>query len=62
MCNTWQHASSPAAEVTAADLRSLPPLDFANITGGEPFLRSDIADIVSVVGHKAKRVVVSTNG
>ena len=62
MCNTWQHPSSPAAEVTAADLRSLPPLDFANITGGEPFLRSDIADIVSVVGHKAKRVVVSTNG
>ena len=62
MCNTWCHPSDPADEITAADLRTLPALDFANVTGGEPFLRDDIADIVAVLGQKAKRVVVSTNG
>ena len=40
----------------------MPELAFANITGGEPFLRDDLADIVEVVAPKARRVVVSTNG
>ena len=62
MCNTWQFPTRVEDEVTAADLRSLPPLSFANITGGEPFLRSDLAEIVEVVRSKADRVVVSTNG
>jgi MoaA/NifB/PqqE/SkfB family radical SAM enzyme len=62
MCNTWQHPSEPAAEITARDLRSLPQLEFANVTGGEPFMRDDIAEIVGVVTQKARRVVISTNG
>lgn len=62
MCNTWQNPSDPLDEVTAEDLESLPKLDFANITGGEPFLREDIDDIVRVVRGKADRVVISTNG
>jgi MoaA/NifB/PqqE/SkfB family radical SAM enzyme len=62
MCNTWQHPSTTADELSADDLRSLPHLDFANITGGEPFLRSDLAEIIDVVRSKADRVVVSTNG
>ena len=62
MCNTWQFPSQPREEVTAADLVSLPRLSFANITGGEPFLRSDLEEIVSVVRSKADRVVISTNG
>ena len=62
MCNTWCHPSDPADEVTASDLLSLPPLDFANVTGGEPFMRDDVADLVEVLTRKAKRVVVSTNG
>ena len=62
MCNTWCHPSRPADEITAADLRSLPSLDFANVTGGEPFMRDDLADLVEVLVGKAKRVVVSTNG
>jgi radical SAM protein with 4Fe4S-binding SPASM domain len=40
----------------------LPQLRFANITGGEPFLRDDIDDIISIVKKKASRVVISTNG
>lgn len=62
MCNTWQFPSDPAEELTADDLRTLPHLKFANITGGEPFLREDIEDIVRVVREKAERVVISTNG
>jgi Fe-coproporphyrin III synthase len=62
MCNTWQHPSGPEEELTPEDLRGLPRLRFANITGGEPFLRSDIEEIVDVVRTKADRVVISTNG
>lgn len=62
MCNTWQHPTTPAEEITAADLRSLPAMSFANITGGEPFLREDLEEIVRVVRSKAERVVISTNG
>jgi MoaA/NifB/PqqE/SkfB family radical SAM enzyme len=33
-----------------------------NITGGEPFLRDDLGEILDVVRKKAKRVVISTHG
>jgi MoaA/NifB/PqqE/SkfB family radical SAM enzyme len=33
-----------------------------NITGGEPFLRDDLSNILDVVKLKAKRVVISTIG
>ena len=62
MCNTWQFPTRPEEELTASDLRSLPKLDFANITGGEPFTRPDLEQIVEVVREKADRVVISTNG
>jgi len=62
MCNIWQHPTEPKAEITPATLKKLPKLDFCNITGGEPFLRNDIDEIVSVVKERAKRVVISTNG
>ncbi len=62
MCNTWQHPSRTHDEVQPHHLTSLPRMSFANITGGEPFLRADIADIVEVIATKADRIVVSTNG
>jgi len=62
MCNIWQHPTKPAEEISPNDLQSLPHLVFANITGGEPFLRDDRDEIVAVVARKADRVVVSTNG
>lgn len=62
MCNTWANPSSPDEEITVRDLEKLPHLTFANITGGEPFLREDIADLVDVVVRKADRIVISTNG
>jgi len=62
MCNTWQHPTDTRDEITPADLVSLPKLKFVNITGGEPFLRADLIDLVDVVRPKAERIVVSTNG
>ncbi len=62
MCNTWRFPSQPETEIRPADLESLPRLRFANITGGEPFIRADIADFVEILREKAARIVVSTNG
>lgn len=63
MCNIWQHPTSRKEEITLKDIKKLPDnLRFANITGGEPFLREDIEDIVKAVLKKTKRLVISTNG
>lgn len=62
MCNTWQYPTKPEEELHAEDLESLPHMRFANITGGEPFLRRDLEEIVALVRRKADRVVISTNG
>lgn len=63
MCNIWKYPSDANEEVSAEDLKKIPGgLDFANITGGEPFLREDIEDIVRVILPKTKRLVISTNG
>ena len=62
ICHIWKYPTKKEEEVTVADLEKLPRMRFANITGGEPFLREDIEDIVGVVKSKARRVVISTNG
>ena len=62
MCNTWQFPTRQEDEISPRSLEGLPSLDFCNITGGEPFLRSDIDEIVGVLKKKAKRIVISTNG
>jgi len=62
MCNIWKYPTKVEEEFEAKILEKLPKLKFANITGGEPFLRDDIEEIVSILWKKANRVVVSTNG
>jgi Fe-coproporphyrin III synthase len=63
MCNIWQHQTSEKDEITLEQLERLPnALSFANITGGEPFLREDIEEIVDIVLPKTERLVISTNG
>jgi MoaA/NifB/PqqE/SkfB family radical SAM enzyme len=63
MCNVWQNPSRASEEITNEDIKKLPSgLRFVNITGGEPFVRKDIEEIVGVVREKAGRVVISTNG
>ena len=62
MCNIWKHPTKSNEEFRAELLERLPDLDFANITGGEPFLRDDIMEIIRILKKKAKRIVISTNG
>jgi radical SAM protein with 4Fe4S-binding SPASM domain len=62
MCNIWRHPTKSGDEFRPELLEKLPDLKFANITGGEPFLRDDIAEIIRILKKKAKRIVVSTNG
>jgi len=63
MCNTWQHPSKTAEEFKPELVDKLPEgLDFINISGGEPFLREDLEQIIDKVLTKTKRLVISTNG
>lgn len=62
MCNTWQFPTRTQEEIRPEDLTSLPPMNFTNLTGGEPFLRRDLEDIIEAVRPKTKRIVISTNG
>ena len=62
MCNIWQNPTDKNAEITAADLKTLPRLKFINLTGGEPFVREDIAEIVEECYRHTDRIVISTSG
>ena len=62
MCNIWKNPTKKSEEVQAKDLEILPQLKFANVTGGEPFIRQDLEDIVEVLYTKAPRIVISTSG
>lgn len=63
MCNTWQNPTKKDEEYQAELIGKLPSgLKFINITGGEPFLRDDIEQIIEKALTKTKRLVISTNG
>ena len=62
MCHIWKHPTKTEDEFKPELLEKLPELDFVNITGGEPFLRDDIEEIIRILEKKARRIVVSTNG
>jgi Fe-coproporphyrin III synthase len=62
MCDTWRYPSMPDQEIKSEVLLKLPEMQFTNITGGEPFVRNDLEEIVHIVRKKTKRIVISTNG
>ncbi len=62
MCNVWQSPTKPSEEIGLDVIEKLPQTFFTNITGGEPFIRKDFADIVGIIRKKTKRIVISTNG
>lgn len=62
MCNIWKNPTDMREEIKADDLRSLPRLKFINLTGGEPFVREDLADIVEECYRHTDRIVISTSG
>ena len=62
MCNRYKAPSKPEEEITLETIRKLPEMYFTNITGGEPFIREDLKDIVRELYKKSERIVISTNG
>ena len=62
MCNIWKNPTDKDKELKAEELKKLPHLKFINLTGGEPFVREDLVDIVDVCFSKTKRIVISTSG
>ena len=62
MCSRYQAPSRAEEEISVETIRKLPSMYFTNITGGEPFLREDLKDIVRELYKKSDRIVISTNG
>ena len=63
MCDIWRIQGFP--ELPVAEFAKLPPtLRDINISGGEPFLRRDLPEIVAVLAKACPkaRLVISTNG
>jgi MoaA/NifB/PqqE/SkfB family radical SAM enzyme len=65
MCDIWRREPDRARELVPADYRWLPrSLRSVNLSGGEPFLRDDLAEIAAIVRASCPRarIVISTNG
>ena len=62
MCNRYKKPSKPEEEISVETIKKLPKMYFTNITGGEPFIRTDLKDIVRELYKKSDRIVISTNG
>lgn len=62
MCNRYKKPSAPEEEISLDTIKKLPQMYFTNITGGEPFIRDDLKEIVRELYKKSDRIVISTNG
>lgn len=62
MCNTWKYPSKKEEEIGIDVYEKLPYMNTVNVTGGEPFLRDDLEEIISVLRKKTNRLVISSNG
>ena len=62
MCNSYANPTKPEDEISISTIRRIPPSKFIQITGGEPFVRTDIEEIVKVLLPRTKRLMINTNG
>jgi MoaA/NifB/PqqE/SkfB family radical SAM enzyme len=62
MCDVWKYPSRPEDEIGVDIIQKLPQMYFTNVTGGEPFVRRDLSEIIEELRKKTKRIVISTNG
>jgi len=62
MCNIWQYPTKVENEISPDQYKKLPRLNSINITGGEPFMRDDLKEIIEILQTKAKRIVISSSG
>ncbi len=65
VCDIWKMKTDAADELAPADYAWLPAsLRSINVSGGEPFLRDDLVEVVSAMKSACPRarIVISTNG
>lgn len=63
MCYSWKYPTRPSEEFRPEILEKIPGgMKRLNITGGEPLLRNDLMDIISILNKKTNRLEISTNG
>jgi MoaA/NifB/PqqE/SkfB family radical SAM enzyme len=63
MCYIWKNPTAPKEEVSIETLAKLPGgFDNLNISGGEPTLRRDLAELVDELYPKARITEISSNG
>lgn len=63
MCYIWQNPTDPREEISLETLSKLPPgFDNLNVSGGEPTLRKDLAEIADLLYPKARVLEISSNG
>ena len=48
MCNRYKAPSKAEEEISIETIKKLPKMYFTNITGGEPFIRTDLKEVVRV--------------
>ena len=53
MCSRFKAPSKQEEELTIETIKKLPNMYFTNITGGEPFIRTDLKDIVRELYKKS---------
>lgn len=62
MCDCWKYPTKVQEEISLETIEKLPKMSFTNVTGGEPFVRTDIEKIIEILYRKTDRIVISTNG
>ncbi len=62
MCNIWDYPTERSKEITPDEIKRLPSVKFINLTGGEPFVREDLEEVLDICFTKSPRVVISTSG
>lgn len=62
MCNCHMNPSREEDEFSVDMIEKLPQMKNTTLTGGEPFLRRDINQIVNELQRKTERILINTNG
>ena len=62
MCDIWDNPTDLSKEFKSQLLERLPKLNLVNLTGGEPFVRQGLDEIIRILFTKTGCVVISTSG
>ncbi|MBE5859162.1 MAG: radical SAM protein, partial [Butyrivibrio sp.] len=62
MCSSYENPSCVKDEISLGDIEKIPQSKFIQITGGEPFMRTDLEEMVAILSEKSKRLMINTNG